>query len=147
MHILRRIQVAAGVVIASASVGAVSGVLVASTMLFVRFSHVHRELIVEVVKLGGQTGAALGIVLGVPITFALLRRVPLTRIAANMMLSATYGGILGFGLSLAFAQPRPTVGFMMAGGTLGAIVAAVRLWSSHRDLRRAPVLSSVVREL
>jgi hypothetical protein len=95
-----------------------------------------------VIKLGSQAGASFGIVLGVPVTFALLRRVPLSRLALETFLATAYGGIVGFALSLPFAQPRPSIAFMLAGSCAGFGVAAVRLWMKFRSARRVTVIAS-----
>jgi hypothetical protein len=132
MNLLRRVQVAAGIVISSAAIGAISGIVVASVMLLVRPTHISPQLISEVFKLGSQAGATFGIILGLPVTAALLRRVPLLRLASHTFLATTYGGILGFALSLPFAQPRPSVGFMLVGSCVGFGVAALRLYLQNR---------------
>jgi hypothetical protein len=132
MNVLRRIQVAAGIVSGSAAIGAVSGVIVASTMLLLRPGHITPQFLSEVLALGSQAGASFGILFGVPVTAVLLRRVPLLRLASHTFLASTYGGILGFAASLPFAQPRPSIGFMVAGSLLGFAAAALRLYLQHR---------------
>lgn len=141
MNLLRRLQVVAGVVVACAALGAVSGVLVASALLLFGIGDIQPQFLSEVLKLGSQTGASLGIVVGAPVTFALLRRAPLSRIAVDSVVATTYGGLVGFALSLAFAQPRPTVGFMLTGGCVGFGIAAARLWAEFRHARRAALIS------
>ena len=140
MNILRRTQVVAGVVVGTAAVGALSGVVVASALLSMRMGHIHPSFLREVAVLGSQTGAAVGVLLGTPLTFAFLRRVPLFRIATNASSMATYGGIAGYAASLPFSQPRPTIAFMLAGGCLGLAVAAVRSWAQSREARDATAI-------
>ncbi len=142
MSLLRRVQVICGVVVATAAVGAVSGVLVASALLTMRMGHTRLSLLSEVVALGSQAGASIGVMLGAPLTFALLRRVPLGRIARDVFIAATYGGILGYAASLPFAQPRPSVAFMLAGSTIGVGMAAARLWFQFRGARDATAIPS-----
>lgn len=143
MNILRRLEVIAGVVVASAAIGAASGVLVASTILVSRLGHITPQLLSEVIKLGSQAGASFGVLLGVPVTFILLRRVSLSRLALETLLATTCGGIVGFALSLPFAQPRPSSAFMLAGSCAGFGIAAVRLWMKSRGARRATAVPSV----
>jgi hypothetical protein len=132
MNIVRRVQVAAGIVSASAAIGAISGIIIASTMLLVRPGHISSQLLSEVFALGSQAGATFGVLLGVPVTAVLLRRVPLVRLASHTFVASTYGGIVGFALSLPFSQPRPSVGFMVVGACVGFAAAALRLYLQHR---------------
>jgi hypothetical protein len=99
-------------------------------------------LLWELVALGSQAGATFGVLVGTPLTFLLLRRVPLLRIAANAFMAATYAGIVGYAFSLPFSQPRPSVGFMLAGSCAGLAVAAVHLWRKFRSPHTAATASS-----
>jgi hypothetical protein len=103
MNLTRRLQLVAGVVLSSAAAGAAAGLVVASVMLSTRIGHVRPSLIWELIELGSQTGALVGVVVGSPVILAFLRRVPLRRVATNSFLGASYGGTIGFALSLAFA--------------------------------------------
>jgi len=142
MNILRRVQVVAGTVAATAVVGAVSGIVVASALLAMRLAHISPQLLWEVLKLGGQTGAAFGVMLGAPLTFALLRRAPLSRIASSAFVAATVGGFLGYAISLPFAQPRPSVDFMLTGSCLAVGMAAARLWAKFRGAHNTTAVPS-----
>ena len=133
MSIRRRILVVAGVVAASSAAGATAGVLVAASSLLTGLSHVNPAWLWETVKLGCQTGAAFGVLLGPPITFGLLRRIPIGRLASETFASIVYGGLIGSVASLAFAQPRPTVPLMLAGSCIGFGFAALRLWAKARN--------------
>jgi hypothetical protein len=142
MNILRRVQVVSGVVAATAAVGAVSGMIVASALLTMRIGHIRPSLLWELAALGSQTGAVVGVVLGAPLTLGLLRRVPLRRIAADVFASATYGGIVGYALSLGFAQPRPSVPLMLAGSCVGVAMASAQLCAKFRGGRTGAAIPS-----
>jgi hypothetical protein len=118
-------------------------------MLLTRFGHVSSGLVWELVKLGSQSGAGLGIVVGPPIVFGFLRRVPIRRIATDTLVGLLYGGICGYALSLPFAQPRPVVPLIVVGACAGFAAAALRLWALHRDkpVPAAAPLSGLTREL
>ena len=142
MHTLnapRRLEVAAGVVVAGAAVGTLSGVLMASAMMTTRLGHVTPDFAGELIRLGSQTGAAAGVLIGAPVTFTLLRRAPLSHIATDVFLAATYGGLLGFASSFVFAQPRPTVALVFVGSCAGVVAAAARLWSRFRHVTAEPI--------
>jgi hypothetical protein len=91
-----------------------------------------RKGLFPVTRSGGAYALGAPDFLGVPVTAVLLRRVPLLRLASHTFLASTYGGILGFAASLPFAQPRPSIGFMVAGSLLGFAAAALRLYLQHR---------------
>ncbi|HEY4216707.1 MAG TPA: hypothetical protein VGM67_06185 [Gemmatimonadaceae bacterium] len=139
MNLVRRAQVVAGVVVASAAAGASAGLLIAGCMIVTKLGHTQPATIWELIKLGSQTGALFGVLLGPPMVLGLLRRVPLRRLATDAFIAATYGGVVGFALSMAFAQPRPTVSLIVAGGVAGFSIAALRLW---RRGRAYPTFSS-----
>ncbi|MEP7001535.1 MAG: hypothetical protein ABI969_13705 [bacterium] len=144
MNILRRLPVVAGVICASTAAGAAAGILVAGLMLTTQLGHLHSSFVWELLALGSQTGAAFGALLGAPVILGLLRRVPLDRLALHAFLSATYGGAVGFALSLAFAQPRPTVPLMLAGSCIAFAIATTRLWLQYRGAREAAAIAHAV---
>ena len=144
MKILRRLQVVAGIIGVSAVAGAAAGLLVAAAMLATQIGHARPTLIWELVKLGSQTGALFGVLVGPPTILGLLRRVPLDRMARNILIGVTGGGLAGFALSLAFAQPRPEIAFILSGSLVGFALATLRLRRSVRALRDAvPVAAGV----
>jgi hypothetical protein len=127
MNIIRRLQVVTGVVVASAAAGATAGLVVAGVILATKAGHLHSNVVWEFLKLGSQSGAAFGVLLGPPTVLGLLRRVRLQRVITTTFLSATYGGVLGFALSMAFPQPRPLVSLVLMGSIAGFGLAALRL--------------------
>jgi hypothetical protein len=135
MKPLRRLQVVAGVVVVSAAAGATAGLLVVGVILATKFGHARPDLVWEFVKLGAQSGAAFGVLLGPPTILGVLRRVPLYRLLTATFASATYGGVLGFALSMAIPQPRPLVPLVLMGSITGFGLAALRLWARFREAR------------
>jgi hypothetical protein len=142
MNILRRLQVVAGVIAASAAAGAGAGLLVAGAILVTKLSHVRPTLVWELVQLGSQTGAAFGVLLGPPTILGLLRRVPLNRLARDILFGVTYGGVAGFALSLAFPQPRPAIPLILTGSLVGFSLAMLRLWARFREPRASASVPS-----
>jgi hypothetical protein len=134
MRIMRRLQLIAGVTVGSAVAGALAGLAVASLMLTLRVDHASAAFIWELTKLGTQTGALAGVLLGPPVVFGLLRRVPLGRLAASNVLLAAFGGALGFAVSTAFQQPRPSIALILAGSVAGFSISSIRLWLKTRDV-------------
>lgn len=137
MNILRRLQIIAGVIAASAAAGAGAGLLVAGVILATKLGDVRPTTVWELLKLGSQTGAALGVLLGPPAIFGLLRRVPLNRLARDAFFGATYGGVIGFLISTAFRQPRPAIALILSGSLAGLGLATARLWARFREARNS----------
>jgi hypothetical protein len=143
MNITRRLQILAGVVATCTAAGAGAGLLVAGVMLAMRLGHIHPALIWDLARLGTQTGAAFGAILGPPVVLGLLRRVPLHRVATEIFLGATYGGVCGLALSVGIAEPRPAIPLILTGAIAGFGVAAGRLWARHRAPRAANAAPTV----
>lgn len=142
MNLPRRLQVLGGVVVASAAAGATAGLLLAGLMLATKMGHARPSLAWELIKLGSQTGAVFGGILGPPAMFGLLRRVPLGRLALSTFLGTAYGGALGFSVSMAFAQPRPTILLTLLGSVAGFGLAVMHVRSrtpSARHSNRVPL--------
>ena len=143
MGLIRRLQVVAGVVVASAAAGATAGLLVAGLVVATKLGHPRPFVIWELVKLGSQSGAAFGVLVGPPTIVGLLRRVPLHRLSTETFVSTVYGGALGFALSMAFQQPRPLVQLVLMGSIAGFGLAALRLWGRFRGVRDRTAVPSV----
>jgi len=137
MNLTRRLQVTAGVLVASTAAGATAGLLVAGLMLATKVGHASPSLIRELIALGSQSGALFGALLGPPVVLGLLRRVPIGRVVTSTVVSAAYGGAVGFALSLAFAEPRPTIPLILSGSIVGCGLAALHLWSRIRRTSEA----------
>ena len=135
MNLTRRGQIVAGVVVASAATGAAAGLIVAGLMLTTNLGHARPSLVWELVKLGSQSGAAVGALLGPPIILSVLRRVPIRRMGRDFLMATTYGGALGVASSMAFPQPRPVVSLVVAGSVAGLGIAALRLWAKFHGVR------------
>jgi hypothetical protein len=138
MNLIRRVQILAGVAVASAAAGAAAGLVVAGLMLTTNLGHARPSLIWELIKLGSQTGAGVGVLLGPPIILSMLRRVPLRRVGTDFLAATTYGGTLGLALSMAFPQPRPVVSLVVAGSVAGLGIAAFRLRAKFRGVHERP---------
>lgn len=132
MNVTRRLTVGAGVVLASAAAGAAAGLIITGLMFLTDIGHARPALAWELVRLGTQTGALFGVLVGPPTILGLLRRVPLHRLVTETFVALTYGGIVGLALSMAFRQPRPIVPLVLSGSLAGFGFAVSRLWARYR---------------
>jgi hypothetical protein len=140
MNPSRRIRLVAAILVASAAAGAGVGLVVVGSMLLLKVGHLRPQLLWELVKLGGQAGALFGVLLGPPTILGFLRRVPLGRLARDVLFGVTAGGVTGVALSLTFAEPRPAIPLIIAGSIAGLAIATSRLWARFRQ---APQPTSV----
>ncbi len=137
MNLTRRVTVGAGVLVSSAGAGAGAGLIIAGLLLTTMIDHARPSLIWELVKLGSQAGAGLGMVVGPLAIFGALRHVPLGRLAASTWLGAIYGGTVGLAISMAFPQPRPASPLILIGTASGFALAAGVLWSRNIRTRHS----------
>jgi hypothetical protein len=142
MNVSRRFRILAGIVAASGAAGAGVGLVVAGSMLLTKLGHIRPQLLWELVKLGGQTGAVFGELLVHPTILAFLRRVPLGRLTRDMLFGVTTGGVAGVALSLTFAQPRPAIPLILAGSVVGLGLATSRLWARFREASQPTSVSA-----
>jgi hypothetical protein len=132
MRLQRKVFVTIGLAGIGAAVGTIAGVAFAG-IAFATSSHRSAELAAEVFKLGTQSGAFCGAVLGPLTAFTILRRVPLGRFLWHGALGASLGAIAGIVAQRLDSAPGHSLALILAMSVGGFGLAATHLWWCFRE--------------
>jgi hypothetical protein len=136
VSVQRKTQVVAGIVAASAAVGAAAGVVTAG-LIALAYREPRVLLDGEVMVFASGVGAACGAVLGPAAAFGFMRRVPLGRLFGQTAIGTVAGGLAGF--AAGFFLPLGLAGVVGA-AAVGFTTAATRLAWRHRGEHTAGLL-------
>lgn len=132
MKLQRKFFVTAGLAGIGAAVGSIAGIAFTGVVFATSPQH-STQFAAELLRLGTQSGAVLGALLGPPTALTLLRRVPLSRLLLHGAVGASLGAIAGVAAGRLDSSPGYSLTLTLAMSVAGFGLAAGQLWWRYRE--------------